>query len=324
MPDSLYRQAVAAAKAGERKQARTLLRDFLVETPNHEMAWIWLSEVSDDVDVRVYALEKAIAINPARTAVQKKLDKLEEEIAKQEGERLKPLAEAVALAGDGRFAKAQRILINFTNQHSQNEQAWLLLSVLVDNIEDKVVALENAQTINPYNNNTTKLLKQRQNKAEVDQLTVGRAAEKREDFPTALHAYGLASTLSTLEYEREIAQKRIAALDEIFNPRKKTETSHSTIRLPIGPVIFYILLLVIHYGLSFRQIPFISYLGIGVVFLGGLIRFLSLHMPDHPIWQQISLPAPVKQSVIPLAGGFIVVLPFLFLLIDALDRLSLS
>jgi tetratricopeptide (TPR) repeat protein len=60
----LRQQGIAAAKAGQRDQARDLLRQSLRLEPQNEAAWTWLVTVAKDNRERVVYLQKLLEINP--------------------------------------------------------------------------------------------------------------------------------------------------------------------------------------------------------------------------------------------------------------------
>jgi hypothetical protein len=61
------------------------------------------------------------------------------------------LAQAVAAAREGRKAEARHLLESILNQDERNEQAWLWLSGVVDDEEERLICLENVLAINPHN-----------------------------------------------------------------------------------------------------------------------------------------------------------------------------
>lgn len=63
----LLRQAYAAIQSGERRQARDLLLQVVEVEPRNERAWIWLSQLVDEPQDRVTALENVLTINPGNT-----------------------------------------------------------------------------------------------------------------------------------------------------------------------------------------------------------------------------------------------------------------
>jgi len=73
----LLRQAVDAARAGRRVDARTMLINLVEHDPHNEMAWIWLSGLVDDLDGRIIACENVLSINPANEKVRTYLAELQ-------------------------------------------------------------------------------------------------------------------------------------------------------------------------------------------------------------------------------------------------------
>lgn len=61
---ALLRDAVAAAKIGDKPLARSLLREILEANPNNEQAWLWRAAVAEDRSEAMSFLEKVLAINP--------------------------------------------------------------------------------------------------------------------------------------------------------------------------------------------------------------------------------------------------------------------
>jgi len=60
----LRRQGIAAAKAGQKDQARQLLQQSLRLDPSSEAAWLWLTSVARDQRERLFCLNKLLEINP--------------------------------------------------------------------------------------------------------------------------------------------------------------------------------------------------------------------------------------------------------------------
>lgn len=66
-------QAILAAKAGRRADARRLLESVLEADERNEQAWLWLSGVVDDEEERIICLENVLIINPHNQAARKGL-----------------------------------------------------------------------------------------------------------------------------------------------------------------------------------------------------------------------------------------------------------
>ncbi len=61
------------------------------------------------------------------------------------------LQQGIALAKAGRHEEAREMLLQVIDQDERNETAWLWISGVVDNDEDRGIALENVLQINPNN-----------------------------------------------------------------------------------------------------------------------------------------------------------------------------
>jgi hypothetical protein len=66
-------QAILAAKAGRKGEARRLLESVLDADERNEQAWLWLSGVLDDVEDRTICLENVLTINPGNQAARQGL-----------------------------------------------------------------------------------------------------------------------------------------------------------------------------------------------------------------------------------------------------------
>ena len=66
-------QAIEAAKAGRKAEARQLLEAVLDADQRNEQAWLWLSGVVDDDEERTICLENVLTINPHNEVARKGL-----------------------------------------------------------------------------------------------------------------------------------------------------------------------------------------------------------------------------------------------------------
>ncbi len=57
-------QAVRAARAGNKDQARSLLQKVVAEDPQNKEAWLWMSTVVDGIDAQRSCLHRVLAIDP--------------------------------------------------------------------------------------------------------------------------------------------------------------------------------------------------------------------------------------------------------------------
>ncbi len=60
----LRAKGIAAAKAGNKEEARQLLQQSVRIEPRNEAAWLWLASVARDAGERKFCLEQVISINP--------------------------------------------------------------------------------------------------------------------------------------------------------------------------------------------------------------------------------------------------------------------
>ncbi len=64
MKDTLLLQAVNLIKAGQRTEARELLRELLQEDRKNELAWLWYAECAESKIARIQILESCVRANP--------------------------------------------------------------------------------------------------------------------------------------------------------------------------------------------------------------------------------------------------------------------
>jgi hypothetical protein len=60
----MLEQAIVAAKAGRKAEARHLLETLLDADDRNERAWLWMSSVVDSDEERIICLENVLTINP--------------------------------------------------------------------------------------------------------------------------------------------------------------------------------------------------------------------------------------------------------------------
>ena len=92
MPDLLL-QAMDARQKGDTKQEKQLLAQALIQDPHNEGAWMMMSEVVDEVNLKRSCLQRVLLINPNNTAASIALMKLDTSPLGPvvRGERFKPV-----------------------------------------------------------------------------------------------------------------------------------------------------------------------------------------------------------------------------------------
>ncbi|MBN1310887.1 MAG: YIP1 family protein [Anaerolineae bacterium] len=74
--DRLYREGVAAIRAGDKATGREKLMKVVEQDQLHEQAWLWLSTCVDTDEERIICLQNVLTINPRSEAALKGLSKL--------------------------------------------------------------------------------------------------------------------------------------------------------------------------------------------------------------------------------------------------------
>lgn len=75
--DRLLQQAIQQARSGNREQARDYLLEIVEANPNNVIAWVWLIDLLDFVDDRLYACEQVLAADPENAQLQAKYRSLQ-------------------------------------------------------------------------------------------------------------------------------------------------------------------------------------------------------------------------------------------------------
>ena len=80
-------EAIAATRAGEKREAQRLLTELLQENPNDEYGWFLLSNLVDSPEKRMAYLGKALTINPHNEKARQQLTYIQRQaIATSEAE----------------------------------------------------------------------------------------------------------------------------------------------------------------------------------------------------------------------------------------------
>lgn len=75
--DRLYREGVAAIRAGDKATGRDKLMQVIEQDQMHEQAWLWLSAAVETNEDRIVCLENVLTINPANEVARRGLQKLQ-------------------------------------------------------------------------------------------------------------------------------------------------------------------------------------------------------------------------------------------------------
>ena len=75
-PGNALRDAIMAARIGNRDQATVLLLQATQQDPKNEQVWLWLAQLVETDTQRIECLRRALEVNPANQAAQEELDRL--------------------------------------------------------------------------------------------------------------------------------------------------------------------------------------------------------------------------------------------------------
>jgi twitching motility two-component system response regulator PilG len=132
------KEAVAAAKAGKKEQARRLFDEVTREDPANELAWLWFASVTESPVEAVTLLDRVLALNPANERA-------------RAARRAALLQAGMAAAKANDKAGARGFLGRLTEQEPDDEQGWLWLAGVAESAQQAVDALQQVLRINPKN-----------------------------------------------------------------------------------------------------------------------------------------------------------------------------
>ena len=270
------------------------------------------------------------------------------------------LREGVDAARAGRRLDARAIFMRVVEAEPQNEMAWMWLTGLVDDVEDKIIACENVLTINPNNKKVVAYLESLlEQKAAIAQQVV---SERSFDVqPPTAAAFGvttqkpdlpadLISKAEQLEYQGKIkeaiqAYEHLAAktrdsreFDHIYRQIVRLEAlqqekirfippATSILRMTFTWPLLYASFALIQIGLNpIGHLSILIWLGLPCVAFGSFMLAVSEVRSRHMIWEKFFLEegsgSSFARAVLGLAGWVFIMVPFALLLMNSLARLQ--
>jgi len=216
-PDAaaLLREGIAAAKAGNREQARELLTSVVKMDDHSVVAWLWLSGVVDDLNHREVCLQTAARLAPDNEAVQRGLAL----VRRQKVEEL--LRAGLAAAERGQRDHARALLLRVVEADEKNLAAWLALADMVTTVEDRETALENALSLAPGDETIRRRLEQAREQMALEQETRAAMAPHFAEEPAR---EGPASSPATVVVDWEHPTRADEFDDELLCPYCATRT----------------------------------------------------------------------------------------------------
>lgn len=329
MSIDLFREAVKAERNGRDREAYELLQELLMGQPRHEMGWLWLSKISPDIDEQIRALETVLSLNPGHEEALYRLPELKAERKQQvPANQAELLQEAVWAYRNGRHHQARQYLIQVVRSNPALLKAWLGLAQVAQSPAEKIVALEAIVNINPHHEKAATALQKLRSDFD-DPLALAQAYEAVSLTGKAMTTYQYAAQKAPNAADRHIAAKHARTLQanqqkteqekqqKSAQPLTVTSDNATLLRLGLGPLIVYMLLIFIHGGLNPLRVPWLAYVGLPVVAVGALL-IAAANTPYHPYWQkffgQHGIPNRNTALALAFVGSVIVIFPILLVL----------
>ncbi|MBX7223107.1 MAG: tetratricopeptide repeat protein [Blastocatellia bacterium] len=141
----LLEEGLTALENGEVATARMKLLEVTDLNPRNEVAWVWLSQITDSARGKIAYLRRAHEIKPEDGKI---------------GEALKVtmVQEAIVLAKAGNAEKAHELLEQALEIDPTYELAWLWLASTSHSTQEQIAHLETVLTINPKHAEAQQLL----------------------------------------------------------------------------------------------------------------------------------------------------------------------
>ena len=334
----LFQTAVKKAKSGERKQAREMLLELVEHNPRHELAWLWLSELVEDLEDKIIALENALTINPQRPQARQKLHRLRQKYEANREPTSFPFAdngqpqfyttEEATFAEIEQLFKAKQLaqgrqeLADFLRRYSNHEAGWWLMVCHADSQANLLTSLDHLLRLNAQHPEAPAIIEKIKPTNE-EYLQMGRLHERLEQWETAVYYYKRALR-SPNNADRLLAKKHLPAVEEQVRLAniKFTSPVINVMRLSVGPTLLYGLLMMVQAGLRPLQVSPILCLG-NVMLLAGLLIISGLaYHPEHPWLQQLREWVVFENAqTLRFIAIVCILLPILLLLLLSLNRL---
>jgi twitching motility two-component system response regulator PilG len=132
------KQAIAAARSGDKNQARRLLQQTLQLDPRNETAWLWSAGLAEQPRDALNCLERVLQLNPDNSKA-------------RQGLRQARLQAGINAVRSGEKNQARQWLRQSVEEEPSNEQAWLWLAGACEQPAEAIACLEKVLTLNPTN-----------------------------------------------------------------------------------------------------------------------------------------------------------------------------
>jgi tetratricopeptide (TPR) repeat protein len=264
------------------------------------------------------------------------------------------LRQGVEAARAGQKLEARKIFMQVVEIDPPNDLAWLWLSGLMDDLEERIIACENVLTINPANEKVRvyldSLLMQKEMRAR-DEALEKQPEQKEVEIPSQSSANQPVSLALAEQLEDEGKIEEAIKTYELLAARTKDRTTFdhiykqisrleglqtekiqyvapdtSLLRMSFTWTLVYVSFVFIQVGL--RPFAHFSLLWLGLPFVaaGNFLLSLSEVRIKHAVWQKVFLEEGTGSSfarvVLAVTGWVLIIVPFGFMLLSSLFRLQ--
>jgi hypothetical protein len=344
MPDKANRMvlAVQAAQDGQHSTARKLFLQVLEEDPNNREAWERLSDLLEDPEDCLTALENALALCQPGTIAYIQLQErrknhlekypqltIHKVVEPQQREQIeKTFHQVLRLSTSGKQAEATALLMEILDANPEDERALLVYSEVHPDLKEKVWALGKVVALNPCNEEgwrRLELLRQ----VEKEPLKRGKFLEERGEFDQAIEIYRSVIVHSRSALERLEAEQRIGRI-HLHQEAHRIQPVHpnlNVIRLTVGPLLLFVVMVFMQSGLNVLHTPAAALLGAVSVTVGSLLVTVIGMRPAPPKWVEIigqpgTGDEPEFRAGLRELGWALLLAPFTIFMIEAGYRLG--
>ena len=325
-------QAIQAARAGRKMEARDLLIQIVEVDPHNEMAWMWLSGLVDSLEDRIIACENVLTINPANQKVRAHLEELQRQQKsllehKNRTDATGLLTQAKGYVERHDAATAVRLAEQALQKDDKSEDAWLLIGRCSLDVDRQIEALEKAYQINPANKEAASALEQLRHR-KADPLGAARRLEQQGKYEEALKVYQEQASRARNSTEFDHIYKQISRIEGLQEEKIRYVAPASSItRLTFTWPLLYSSLAVVQVGLNpFAHPVLYLWLGLPIVALGSFFLSLAEVRSHHFVWQKLFYEqgdgSQFARLLTAAMGWFLILLPHILLVLDSLHRLQ--
>jgi CheY-like chemotaxis protein len=161
------KDGIAAAKNGQRAEAKVLLLRVTEADPKNETAWLWLASISEYPEELLVFLQNVLNVNPENERALEWSKATKTLLSKTFVQR------GVTASHSGNKELAKQSFLQAIVYDNTNEMAWLWLASVAEQSEEKLSHLNKVLSLNP--NNETAISSMKVVKNQVAQISLKKA-----------------------------------------------------------------------------------------------------------------------------------------------------